>query len=151
MTTLLESAPDVSAEDYILLGLATCFLKDEDGVHEIYIVEPMPSSTIETLMLGIATSYQLAIATTVGNLLQENPTLPEGFPPQAQFCADFANRLVAAARTYKAKPSAQSLVPLGSQKNDFNYSTERKRVLNSRRSIGKDDNVKQHKYTHQVL
>jgi hypothetical protein len=44
-----------------------------------------------------------------------------------------------------------SLVPVGTRRDDFNYSLERKRVLNAENVVSTEDNVKQHKYTHEVL
>jgi hypothetical protein len=149
---LSQNAPDISAGDYLVLGLATCFIKDEDGVHEVQIAEPIPSAALEAIIKGIPTSYKLAIATTVGAVLSEElPQLPAEFPAETQFCDEFVLRAIAAARTYKARPVAQSHIPAGGTKADFNYSTERKRVLNSQRIIRTEDNVKQHEYTHKVL
>jgi hypothetical protein len=34
---------------------------------------------------------------------------------------------------------------------DFNYSLDRKRVLNASKVVRTEDNVKQHSHTHQVL
>lgn len=150
--TAYPNAPDLSAEDYIVIGLATCFIKQEGEVHQVRIAEPIPSASLETLVQGIATSYELACATTLGAVLSgDTPQLPAGFPPDTQFCDDFAERSIAAARTYKNRPATQSHIPLGSTKTDFNFSLERKRVLNSDRIIKTEDNVKQHAYTHQVL
>jgi hypothetical protein len=151
MTTPYPNAPDLAAEDYLLLGLATCFIKADGEVFQVKVVEPIPSAALEALVKGIATSYELATATTLGAVLPDQPQLPPNFPPDAQFCDEFAFRALAAARTYKSRPAAQSYVPLGTTKADFNYSTERKRVLNSDRIIKPEDNVKQHAYTHQVL
>gem|GEM_PF-131781 len=151
-TNAFSLAPDLSIEDYIVLGLATCFIRDEDGVHPVQVVEPIPSAALEATAKGIPTSYEKAIATTIGSVLvDETPQLPTEFPPQAQFCDDFVSRAIAATRTYKARPTAQSLIPLGSVYTAFNYSTERKRVLNSTRVVRTEDNVKQHEYTHKVL
>ncbi|WNZ24400.1 hypothetical protein HJG54_17080 [Leptolyngbya sp. NK1-12] len=146
------NAPDVSADDYVLIGLATCFIKADGEVCQVKIAEPIPSAALEALVKGIPTSYELAVATTLGAVLPaEEPQLPADFPPETQFCDDFAYRAIAAARTYKSRPEAQTHVPLGTHKTDFNYSTERKRVLNSDRIVKTEDNVKQHAYTHQVL
>ncbi len=143
---------DVSAEDYVVLGLATCFLKQDGEVHEITVIEPIPSAALEAVLKGIPTSYSQAIATTVGAVLQaDSLRLPIGFPANAQFCDEFQFRLAAAARTYKVRPTAQALIPVGTTKTDFNFSTERKRVLNSQRMVRTEDNVKQHEYTHKVL
>ena len=34
---------------------------------------------------------------------------------------------------------------------DFNFSTEKKRVLNQENIVSKEDNIKQHSHTHKVL
>ncbi|MDX2244429.1 MAG: hypothetical protein NW224_27460 [Leptolyngbyaceae cyanobacterium bins.302] len=148
----VANTPDLSADDYVVIGLATCFLKQEGEVLEIKIAEPIPSAAMEALVTGIPTSYEWAIATTLGTVLPDgSPRLPENFPTGTQLCEDFVNRAIAATRTYKARPVAQAHIPAGTTKTDFNYSTERKRVLNSKRSVRKEDNVKQHEYTHKVL
>ncbi|MBD2020984.1 hypothetical protein H6F43_12420, partial [Leptolyngbya sp. FACHB-36] len=58
MTTapLISNAPDISTDDYVVMGLATCFIKDDDGVHEVQIVEPIPSAALEAIVKGIPTS-----------------------------------------------------------------------------------------------
>ncbi|HLO85926.1 MAG TPA: hypothetical protein VK203_13080 [Nostocaceae cyanobacterium] len=145
-------APDLIGDDYIVIGLATCFVKEDGEVHQIEVVEPIPSAALEAICRGIPTSYKLACATTLASVLDgEQPLLPTGFPESAQFGEEFFSRVVAAARTYKSHDSAQSLIPLGTTKTDFNYSTERKRLLNVARVVTKEDNVKQHDYTHKVL
>lgn len=146
------NATDLSADDYIVLGLATCFIKEDGEVHAVKIVEPIPSAALEAIVKGIPTSYEAAIATTLGAVWSHDTAhVPSEFPSDAQFCDGFADRLVAAARTYKARSVAQSLIPVGTIKRDFNFSTERKRVLNSQRIVKAEDNVKQHEYTHKVL
>lgn len=148
----LTNAPDLSIDDYVVLGLATCFFKQEGEVHELKLAEPIPSAALEALVTGIPTSYEWAIATTLGAILsEEKPHLPSPFPAEVQLCDEFSDRAIAAARTYKAKPEAQLHISVGTTKTDFNYSTERKRVLNAKRTIRKEDNVKQHEYTHKVL
>jgi len=154
MTTVLSTAnaPDLSAEDYLVVGLATCFVKEDGEVHEVQVVEPIPSASLETIVKGVPTSYSMALATTLGALLNDElPHLPTQFPATAQFCDEFVFRAIAAARTYKATATAQTLIPLGEVRCDFNHSTERKRVLNSQRIVRTEDNVKQHEYTHKVL
>jgi hypothetical protein len=148
----IELAPDLTADDYLVIGLATCFFRDDDGVHEIKVVEPIPSSALEALVKGIPTSYELACGITIGTLLSgDTPQIPAGFPDNYQLGNDFTYRAIAAARTYKRRPEAQSIIPVGTSYTKFNYSTERKRVLNADRVVTKDDNVKQHAYTHQKL
>ncbi|MCS6812354.1 MAG: hypothetical protein NZ772_02085 [Cyanobacteria bacterium] len=152
ITLPYPQAPDLLPDDYVVVGLATCFVKRDGDVCEVTLLEPIPSAALEALMKGIPTSYQLAWATTLGSVVIDAMprSLPE-FPPEAQFCDDFVSRAIAAARTYKARPAAQSMIMLGTAYQGFNYSLERKRVLNSQRIVRTEDNVKQHEYTHKVL
>jgi hypothetical protein len=151
-TNVYPNTPDVAAEDYVVLGLAHCFIKEDGEVHPVRVVEPIPSAALEAIVKGIPTSYEAALATTMGAVWSGNePQLPSSFPANAQFCDDFAFRATAAARTYKTRAIAQSHIPAGTTKADFNFSTERKRVLNSERIVKTEDNVKQHAYTHQNL
>lgn len=149
-----DSALDSSehAKSYVVLGLAHCFVRDEGEVHEVEVVEPIPSAALEALLKGIPTSYNKACGVLLGDVLkQDTPQLPSAFPSSAQICDDFASRTLAAARTYQTNESAQTHIPTGSVYEAFNFSTERKRVLNSERIIKTEDNVKQHEYTHKVL
>jgi hypothetical protein len=147
----LSDASDLSTNDYVVIGLATCFVKEDGEVHEVQVLEPIPSAALEAIVKGIPTSYQLAKATTVGAVLGDTPQMPADFPPEAQFCNEFADRVISAARTFKSRPLAKDLIPSGTTRRDFNFSTERKRVLNMQRVIRTEDNVKQHEYTHKVL
>ncbi|EFA72939.1 conserved hypothetical protein [Raphidiopsis brookii D9] len=154
MTTAIShpNGLDLRTDDYIVIGLATCFYKEDGEVHELEIIEPIPSAALEAIIKGIPTSYKLVCATTLGSILDgENLLLPSGFPETAQFSEEFLQRTFSATRTYKRRESAQSFIPLGTTKSDFNYSTERKRVLNAARVVTKEDNIKQHSHTHKVL
>ena len=151
-STAYSNAPDISADDYVIVGLATCFIKEEGEVHQVEIIEPIPSAALEAILKGIPTSYQMALATTVGAILPgEGVQIPAEFPPEVQLADDLIERIFAAARTYKSRPNAQSHLGLGTVFKEFNYSLERKRILHSERIVNADDNVKQHAYTHQVL
>jgi len=150
--TSFPNAPDLSADDYLVIGLATCFIKEEGEVYEVQIIEPIPSAALEAIVKGIPTSYQMACATTLGAVLAgDTLQKPDGFPESAQFSDEFVQRAIAAARTYKRREVAKSHIPQGTTRQDFKYSTERKRVLNTKRVVTKEDNVKQHAYTHKVL
>jgi hypothetical protein len=152
MALAILNAPDLSVDDYIVMGLATCFLKEEGEIHEVKVMEPIPAAALEAIVKGIPTSYKMAIATTLGSLVSgEDLHQPPEFPASAQFCDDFTERLTAAARTYKARPVAQAVIPMGTMRTDLNYSVERKRVLNTQRVVRVEDNVKQHEHTHKVL
>ncbi len=149
--TPYSNAPDLSTDDYLVVGLATCFIKEDGEVHEVKIAEPIPSASLEAVLKGIPTSYQVARAMTLAEVVGPELKLPEGFSADVQFCDDFAERAFAVARTYKTRTVAQTHIPLGTEYTDFNFSTERKRILNSERIVKTEDNVKQHSYTHQVL
>ncbi|MCL2934290.1 MAG: hypothetical protein MGG11_19200 [Trichodesmium sp. MAG_R03] len=150
--TAYPNAPDLSPDDYLVIGLATCFIKEDGEISQVKIVEPIPSAALEAIVKGIPTSYQIACGTTLSKVLSgETPLLPKDFPPEAQFSDNFAERAIAATRTYKIHPEVQSLIPQGSRCDDFNYSLERKRILNAENIVSPQDNVKQHEYTHKVL
>jgi hypothetical protein len=150
--TTNSNTSDLSADDYVVVGLATCFIKTEGEIYQVKVAEPIPSAALEAILKGIPTSYELACATTLGTLTSgDQPQMPADFPAETQFCDEFVNRAIAAARTYKARPVAQEHIPQGTTRQNFNFSLERKRILNSERMIKTEDNVKQHAYTHQVL
>jgi hypothetical protein len=148
------NAPDLQPTDYIVLGLANCFVKEEGEVHQIKVAEPIPSAALEAILKQIPTSYELAYATELGQVLDENgkahiPT--EIFVGTVQICDEFLNRAIAAARTYKVRPEAQKHILVGQTHTALNLSLEKKRVLNSDRVVKEEDNVKQHSHTHKVL
>jgi hypothetical protein len=49
MTTIIAyaDATDLNTDDYIVLGLATCFYKEDGEVHQIEVIEPIPSAALE--------------------------------------------------------------------------------------------------------
>lgn len=148
-----QSTPnDLASDDYVVLGLATCFLRQDGETTEIQVVEPIPSAYLETVLKGITTSYSVLWNTTLAAAMA-SPTA--GLTPEqqakAQPCEDFPVRLEAAARSYINRPQSRQLIPAGVPFTEVNYSIEKKRVLNTKNKISKSDNVKQHKYTHQVL
>jgi hypothetical protein len=154
MTTasVYPNAPDLTTEDYLLVGVATCFIKLEGEVEEVTIVEPIPSAAFGALRSGIPTSYQLAYGTTLGAVLPgDQPQFLPEFPAGSSFCESFVERAFAAARTYRRDPGAAEHVPVGTVYREFNHSTQRKRVLNADNIVRTEDNVKQHEYTHKVL
>ena len=55
--TAYPNAPDLSASDYLVIGLATCFVKQDGEISQVKIVEPIPSAALEAIVKGIPTSY----------------------------------------------------------------------------------------------
>ncbi|MDJ0632020.1 MAG: hypothetical protein QNJ34_02400 [Xenococcaceae cyanobacterium MO_188.B29] len=150
--TLFSQASDIDIEDYCVFGLATCFIREDGETQQVKVIEPIPSAALEAILKGIPTSYEFACAKSLGEIFtDENSPVPSEFPAEAQFCDRFKERVIAATRTYKARPEAKKHIPLGSIKQDFNYSLERKRVLNVTNVVSTEDNVKQHSHTHKVL
>lgn len=152
--TIFARATDLSSEDYCVLGLATCFVRDEGEIEQLTVLEPIPSAALEALIKGIPTSYQLACSKTLGEIFQDDTVkIPSDLSTgeKINLCDRFAERVAAATRTYKSRPEAKKHIPLGTVKQDFNYSLDRKRVLNNSRTVSTEDNVKQHSHTHKVL
>ncbi|MDX2097809.1 MAG: hypothetical protein SFW36_08530, partial [Leptolyngbyaceae cyanobacterium bins.59] len=109
-------APDLGNEDYLVLGLATCFVKEEGELQQVEVIEPIPSAALEAIVLGIPTSYRMACAVTLAEALPNGvPTVPSSLPA-AHLCDEFSQRVFAATRTYKRRPSAQELIPLGTHR-----------------------------------
>ncbi|ASC69120.1 uncharacterized protein XM38_000460 [Halomicronema hongdechloris C2206] len=151
-TAVLPNAPDLAANDYLVLGLATCFLRGDDGIEAITVVEPVPSAYLEAVFKGVPTSYKSLHAVELGSVVQEEPlSLPSFAESDAQLGSNFVERCIAAARTYKHREVAKEFIPLGNSRSDINYSTEKKRILNQEHIVTPADNVKQHEHTHKVL
>ena len=147
---ILDTAPELSASDYIAVGVATCFRRVDDELESIKVLEPIPSAYLESLFQGIPTAYDVVMAMTLADLQQDD------FREKANLadvclCENYRDRIIAAARTYQGRPEAQSLVAIGTQRTDLNYSTEKKRVLNFKNIVKAEDNVRQHAYTHKKL
>ena len=145
--------PDLSPSSYLVLGLAHCFYKADGAVHGVRIIEPIPSASLETLFKQVPTAYEVACAVQLGEVLNDQgellvPVLLQAY--EAQPCMDFAERAIACARTYATHPQAQ-LIPYGNLYQEFNFSLEKKRILNAKRIVKDEDNIKQHGHTHKVL
>ena len=130
-------------------GLAHCFRKNDEGkLEELQVLEPVAATSLECMHVGAPTSFSAVTGTTLGEARKMDPdAFPEAFRV-AGFCEEFEARAEAAARTW-ARPHARDelmgIVPLGDVKKDFNFSTERPRVLNVVNVVSDDDNIKQDK------
>ena len=153
-TALFSQASDLTADDYCVLGLATCFVREDGDIEQLTVLEPIPSAALEALIKGIPTSYQSACAKSLGEIFNNDTVkIPSELTADGKIdlCDRFAERVAAATRTYKSRPEAREHIPFGVVKQDFNYSLERKRVLNTSRAVSTEDNIKQHSHTHKVL
>ncbi|MGK7930450.1 MAG: hypothetical protein AB4041_03305 [Microcystaceae cyanobacterium] len=153
-TSFLSDTADVTLKDYCVFGLATCFLKEDGEFYQVEVIEPIPSAALEAILKGIPTSYKIATAKTVGDVVSDNGVkVPDEFPANIniQVCDNFEERLIASVRTYKNRPEATQHIPINTTYQDFNYSLEKKRVLNATNVVKAEDNVKQHPNTHKIL
>lgn len=154
------SAQDVGALEYVVLGVATCFQRDEEGrLQEVLVAEPVPAAELDCLAQGVrSTSYSLLYATAYGEIIHDGqPTLPTDVIPAGVVAAEnFVSRAQAATRTYRAKPEFKHIPLHESCTTDsgvftLRYTPDPKRIINGIQEVSDADNVKQHAYTHQAL
>ena len=150
----LSSVPAaLSDSDYVIVGVAHCFTKQDGNVVPVKVLEPVPSAYFEALVKGVPTSYKTLYSLQLGEIVKDEQPSATHIPAatDAQFCEDFVERALAAARTYQSKAEIQARVPHGQEFSEMNFSTDKKRILNASHKVTADDNVKQHKYTHMTL
>ena len=148
--TFLPQATDLSAENYLVVGVAICYVRADGETHEVQVLAPIPSAYLEAVLSQVPTSYKQLQGVTLGQVVANNHPQPlPGLSNTVQFGENFVDRAIAAARTYQSH--ANQPIPVNTTKVDINHSTQKKRILNSKHVVTADDNVKQHKYTHQVL
>ena len=93
--TLFPQASDITANDYCVVGLSTCFLKEDGEFHQVEILEPIPSAALEAILKGVPTSFQWAKAIAIGEIIVDGqPQKTEHFPVEAQLCDDFVERVL---------------------------------------------------------
>lgn len=143
---------DLAPDSYVLMGVATCYLRQDGETLAVEVVEPVPSAYAETLLQGTPTAYRQIWGTNLTTALALDPaTLTLDGVDNIQRCPDFDQRVVATARTYQNRPHLATTIPVGTHRQDLNYSLTHKRILNPKNRVSRTDNVKQHKYTHEVL
>jgi hypothetical protein len=147
-----EAQPPLPPDSYVVLGRATCYLRQDGETTELQIIEPIPSAYLETLLTGVPTSYSALYATTLALALEHPKTgLDVGHDQAIHLCEDYTERLQATARSYIQRPSAAQLLRPATTFSELNFSLDSKRILNPRNKVSKSDNVKQHRYTHEVI
>merc|ERR1712072_764925 len=143
-------------EDYVAVGLACCFARnDENKLSEAWILEPLTAGTLETIEKGIETSYKQTLALRARDFFEgdlndpsgvnvENlEALSDGFP-DVTLCSNIIERSMAASRTFRRREEAK-LLDFNEMSDEYNFSTDRKRILNQIVEVNFDDNVKQDK------
>lgn len=151
MTSASISAPDsATGENYVILGIAQCYVKQEGEITPVKILEPVPSAYFAALMKGVPTSYEKLYGVSLSEGIENTGSLQQGQDSNVQLCQNFSERAQAAARTYQSA-AAEQPIPIGQTLSELNFSTERKRILNASHVVNTQDNVKQHKYTHMTL
>ncbi|AGY56513.1 hypothetical protein [Gloeobacter kilaueensis] len=155
----IQQLSEINGLDYVVVGVALCYQKNADGKTDpVRIAEPIPATALEAMGRGIRTSFEKIYAATLGEVLDgEHPLLPADiFGSDSYACRDFATRVKAATRTYKAKPHLR-LVPSGTvcsaEEGAFKlqYDPAFRRILGAERTVSDSDNIKQHSHTHKVL
>ena len=148
------NATDLSPDNYIVLGLATCFTQEDGELTEIETIEPVPSAALEAIFQGVPTSYKHLSAFKLNTVLPletpDTPQKPAGFET-GEWSNQFIERCAAAARTYIREPRVAEKLAIGQSWDETNYSLDRKRILNAKRRVKLTDNVKQHAHTHKTL
>ncbi len=135
--------------DFVILGLANCFQRDEDNqLTPVMVIEPIPSAAFLTLLQDIPSSFSLIRAVDPNSLFDDKGAFirPQGFPDEAIVPNDFIDRLKAAARTFQYKPEAQIHLKIG-QERSFDNQPKQKRIINQDNVVSDDDNIKQHPLT----
>eukprot|EP00898_Chlorokybus_atmophyticus_P000052 jgi/Chlat1/1047/Chrsp110S01557 len=144
---LVSYAEDLADDDYLVVGKAHCFVKQDGGkLVDCYVVEPIPAGALECMDNGGVTCYEVVTAVKFGDIIKQDiKVLPEVYA-DATFCEDFEFRTVCTARTWKrahAEEVIKKFVPLGTSRSDFNLRLDDKRVLNMENVVTDDDNIKQ--------
>jgi hypothetical protein len=131
---------DLVAEDMVVLGLATCFVREGSQLIPTQIIEPIPSAMLGVIAQGNPTSYSQAHLVSLGELAAKL----SGFLGESSLCENFEERLYAATRTYRAQPVHTTLFPNPDKPLECNFSTQPQRILNQRGMVSDADNIKQH-------
>ncbi|KAI8464866.1 MAG: hypothetical protein J3K34DRAFT_473966 [Monoraphidium minutum] len=140
-------ASDIALDSYCCLGLAHCFKKNDEGkLEEVFVIEPLSATSLESMAAGARTSFKLVSGVRLSDALaRDRAALPAEFSGGV-WCEKYDFRLSAAVRTW-LRPHAQDnlmdIVPLGKVRGNFNFSLDDKRVLNYDNVVNDDDNIKQ--------
>jgi phosphatidylinositol glycan class S len=143
----LGEDPEFFDDDYIVVGLAHCFVKDDNSkLQDVFVIEGIPAGAVECMDNGGVTCYKHTYGTTLGEILKQDVSLlPKEFQGGV-FADDFDFRTKCCARTWKrshAQEHLLNMVPVGTVRSDFNFKIEDKRILNQENEVKDEDNIKQ--------
>lgn len=143
----------VTPEDYVPLGLAVCYQRNQSNkLDEVMVVEPIATGTLENVTgTGQPTSYKRILATTIAAVPGSASELPKEFTrgEKVSYGENFAERMCAAARTFKRTPTAKAILDVGEvstsdEGGELTFCTDGiQRILNETWEPNFDDNVKQ--------
>lgn len=156
MSSILADAMSkpILDDDYIAVGLACCFqMNSSQKLAEKWIFEPLTAGTLETIELGVPTSYKRVLALRAADYFLGDVNSPDGINVDAlqalvedeqdvTICEEPVERSVAAIRTFKRRPAAM-LIGVNEMADEYNFNLERKRILNDNYVPNDDDNIKQ--------
>lgn len=143
---LIGENPEWAESDYVAVGLAHCFREVNEKLVDYFVIEPIPSASVESMFKGAATSYKCIVGSILGEVLQQDVGLLPEELRGGVFAQNFDYRTKAAARTWKkqyAQENLLQLAPIGVVKKDFNFSLEEKRILGVVFEVKDEDNIKQ--------
>ncbi|CAI5974616.1 unnamed protein product [Closterium sp. NIES-64] len=147
VANLTGENPDWNDDDFVTVGLAHCFVKDENAkLQDMFVIEAIPAGALECMDNGGVTCYTHVTGTTLGVVLKQDASLLPAEFSNGVFAEDFDFRTKCASRTWKRQHPQEhllNLVPLGTVRSDFNFSVEDKRVLNMENVVDDSDNIKQ--------
>eukprot|EP00897_Mesotaenium_endlicherianum_P001193 jgi/Mesen1/11074/ME000099S10508 len=139
--------PEWLDDDYICLGLAHCFVKDDNGkLKDVFVIEPIPAGALECMDNGGVTCFKHVTATNLGVALKMDSSLLPAEFADGKFADDFDYRTKCASRTWKRQHPQENLMNLAPKegvRSDWNFSLEDKRVLNMVYEVSDSDNIKQ--------
>ena len=140
-------------QDFVILGLADCFIKDDENqLQPIKVIEPIPSAAFLPLLQKSPSSYSTIKAFQYQDVMNaiESNTSALGFSSEAQLSSNFEERLEASARTYEHNPDAKTKISIG-ESIQLDTRSPHKRILNTKRTVNSSDNVKQHSHAMKTL
>ena len=108
---LTGANPDWSDSDFIVLGLAHCFVKDDAAkLQDYFVIEAIPAGAVECMDNGGVTCYKHAYGTNLGVALKQDVSLlPEEFQGGV-FADEFDFRAKCASRTWKRQHPQEHLL-----------------------------------------